>query len=76
MLGLLINYFIYRRQQTLGFYCFFSSDGYHMFTPATTKREQIRRQAEKEQREYEAHIERTRLHDIHEVNRLGAMHLF
>jgi hypothetical protein len=47
-----------------------------MFTPATTKREQIRRQAEKEQREYEAHIERTRLHDIHEVNRLGAMHLF
>ncbi|CAF3621162.1 unnamed protein product [Rotaria sp. Silwood1] len=46
-------------------------DGYHMFTPSTTKREQMRRQAENEQRQYEAHVERTRLHGIHEVHRLG-----
>ncbi|CAF1211764.1 unnamed protein product [Rotaria sordida] len=46
-------------------------EGYHMFTPSTTKREQMRRQAENEQRQYEAHVERTRLHDLHEVHRLG-----
>ncbi|CAF4294921.1 unnamed protein product [Rotaria sp. Silwood2] len=46
-------------------------DGYHMFTPSTTKREQMRRQAENEQRQYEAHVERSRLHGIHEVHRLG-----
>lgn len=48
-----------------------ASDGFHMITPLTEKREQIRRQAETEQREYEAHLERTRLRDIHEVHRLG-----
>ncbi len=47
------------------------SDGFHMITPSITKREEIRRQAENERRQYEAHVERTRLHDIHEVNRLG-----
>jgi hypothetical protein len=47
-----------------------------MFTPSTTKREQIRRQAEIEQRQYEEHIERTRLHNIREVNRLGIINLF
>ncbi|CAF0718181.1 unnamed protein product [Adineta steineri] len=46
-------------------------DGYHMFTPSTIKREQMRRQAENEQRQYEAHIERKRMHGIHEVHRLG-----
>ena len=44
-----------------------------MITPATDKREQIRRQAETEQREYEAHVERTRLRDLHEVHRLGRL---
>ena len=48
-----------------------SSDGYHMFTPSPMKREQIQRQAEAEQQQYEAHIERTRLRGIHEVHRLG-----
>jgi hypothetical protein len=47
-----------------------------MFTPSTTKREQMRRQAENEQRQYEAHIERTRLRGIHEVHRLGKIDLF
>ncbi|CAF3735161.1 unnamed protein product [Rotaria magnacalcarata] len=46
-------------------------DGFHMFTPSTTKREQMRRQAENEQRRYEAHLESKRLHGIHEVHRLG-----
>lgn len=52
------------------------SNGYHMFTPSTTKREQMRRQAENEQRQYQAHVERTRLHDLREVNRLGTRDLF
>lgn len=42
-----------------------------MFTPSTEKREQMRRQAENEQRQYEAHMERSRMHQIHEVHRLG-----
>ncbi|CAF4351743.1 unnamed protein product [Rotaria socialis] len=46
-------------------------DGFHMFTPSTTKREQMRRQAENEQRQYQAHLESKRLHGIHEVHRLG-----
>ncbi|UJR31245.1 hypothetical protein I4U23_018747 [Adineta vaga] len=46
-------------------------DGYQMFTPATEKREQMRRQAENEQRQYEAHMERLRMHNLHEVHRLG-----
>lgn len=54
----------------------FFSDGYHMFIPSVTKREQIRRQAENEQRQYEAHIERKRLHNIHEVHRLGKIDYF
>lgn len=48
-----------------------ASDGFHMVTPLAEKREQIRRQAETEQREYEAHVERTRLRGLHEVHRLG-----
>jgi hypothetical protein len=51
-------------------------DGFHMFTPLTAKREQMKRQAENEQRQYEEHIERTRLHGIHEVHRLGMIDLF
>ena len=47
-----------------------------MFTPLATKREQMKRQAENEQRQYEEHIERTRLHGIHEVHRLGMIDLF
>lgn len=42
-----------------------------MIAPSTTKREQMQRQAEIERRQYEEHIERKRLHDIHEVNQLG-----
>ncbi|CAF0898161.1 unnamed protein product [Adineta ricciae] len=45
--------------------------GYQMFTPSAEKREQMRLQAEKEQRQYEAHVERSRMHQIHEVHRLG-----
>ena len=44
-----------------------------MFTPSNTKREQVRRQAEHEQRQYEIHIEQKRLHNIHEVHRLGTI---
>lgn len=36
----------------------------------------MRRQAETEQRQYEAHVERARLHGIHEVNRLGKIDFF
>jgi len=46
-------------------------DGFQIFTPSNEKREQMRRQAEDEQRRYEAHVERTRLRGIHEVHRLG-----
>ena len=49
----------------------FLSSGFHMITPSTTKREQIMRQAENEQRQYEAHVEQTRPRNIHEVHRLG-----
>ena len=42
-----------------------------MFTPSAEKREQMRLQAENEQRQYEAHVERSRMHQIHEVHRLG-----
>ena len=53
-----------------------SSGGYQMFTPSTAKREQMRRQAENEQREYEAHVERSRLRGLHEVHRLGEKNWF
>jgi hypothetical protein len=52
------------------------SGGFHIVTPSITKLEQIKRQAENEQRQYEAHVERTRLHDIHEVHRLGRINEF
>ena len=42
-----------------------------MITPLAEKREQIQRQAEIEEREYEAHRESRRLRNIHEVHRLG-----
>jgi hypothetical protein len=47
-----------------------------MITPSTTKREQIQRQAENEQRQYEEHLERKRLHNLHEVHRLGRTNEF
>jgi hypothetical protein len=47
-----------------------------MITPSISKRDEIRRQAETEQRQYEAHIERSRLRGIHEVHRLGEIDLF
>jgi hypothetical protein len=57
-------------------YIFFFSGGVHMFTPSSTKREQMRKQAEDEQHRYEAHIEQTRLRNINEVHRLGRIDLF
>lgn len=42
-----------------------------MITPLAEKREQIQRQAEAEEREYEAHRESRRMRNIHEVHRLG-----
>ncbi len=47
-----------------------------MIPPSITKHEEIKRQAEIEKRQYEEHIERTRLRGIHEVNRLGRIDLF
>lgn len=44
-----------------------------MITPSMTKREQMMKQAEAEQRQYEEHRERTRLRNIHEVHRLGSI---
>lgn len=42
-----------------------------MIVPLAERREQIQRQAETEEREYEAHRESRRLRNIHEVHHLG-----
>ena len=47
-----------------------------MFVPSTDKRDKLKEQAEKEQRQYQEHLEQTRLRHVREVNRLGSKNLF